>query len=160
VHIWPPLLFKHLLSDMFLLPQDRTLFLDKERTMDNVQKHNICNPRQVKGRSWPYAYLFKHYAMKTYGGVVVYLHFFLTSALDGVEWLDSCPYRFTPRGRVSRIHWIGGWVGPRFLLDAMDKRKIWQCCETNPGSPARSISLYRLSYPDSFLRLSFINHML
>jgi hypothetical protein len=28
----------------------------------------------------------KHYAMKTYGGAGIYIHVFLTSALDGGKW--------------------------------------------------------------------------
>jgi hypothetical protein len=55
----------------------------------------------------------------------------LTSALDGGEWPASCPGRFTPRERAPRTHWIGGWVGPRAVLDAMVKRKI-------PGSSRES----------------------
>jgi len=35
--------------------------------------------------------------MKSYEGVAVWLHLFLTSALDGGEWSDSRPGRFTPR---------------------------------------------------------------
>jgi len=42
---------------------------------------------------------------------------FLTSALDGGEWLTSRPGRFTPRERAFGTHWIGGWVGPRAVLD-------------------------------------------
>jgi hypothetical protein len=34
--------------------------------------------------------------MKTYEGVDVYLHSFLTSALGGGEWSASRPGRFTP----------------------------------------------------------------
>jgi hypothetical protein len=34
-------------------------------------------------------YLTKHYAMKTYGGVDVQIHVFLTSALVGGEWSAS-----------------------------------------------------------------------
>jgi hypothetical protein len=30
----------------------------------------------------------------------------------------------TPRERAPGIHWIGGWVGPRDVLDAVVKRKI------------------------------------
>jgi hypothetical protein len=52
-----------------------------------------------------------------------YTHF-LTSALDGGEWTASRPGRFTPRERVPSIHWIGGWVGPRAVLDTVMKRKI------------------------------------
>jgi hypothetical protein len=57
----------------------------------------------------------------------------LTSALDGGEWSASRPGRFTPRERAPGTHWIGGWVGPRAVLDAVVKRKIptshW---ESNP----------------------------
>jgi hypothetical protein len=41
----------------------------------------------------------------------------LTSALDG-------PGRFTPRERAPGTHWIGGWVDPRAVLDAVVKRKF------------------------------------
>jgi hypothetical protein len=60
----------------------------------------------------------------------------LTSALDGGEWLTSSPGRFTPRERASGTHWIGGWVGPRAVLDAMVKRKIpFPRRESNPRTP-------------------------
>jgi hypothetical protein len=48
----------------------------------------------------------------------------LTSALDGGEWSASRPGRFTARERAPGTHWIGGWVGPRAVLDAVMKRKI------------------------------------
>jgi hypothetical protein len=62
--------------------------------------------------------------MKTYWGVEVQLHSFLTSALDGGEWSPSRLGRFTPRERAPGTHWTGGWVGPRVVLDAVVKRKI------------------------------------
>jgi hypothetical protein len=40
--------------------------------------------------------LTKQHAMKTYGGVEVELHAFLTSALDVGKWVASRPGRFTP----------------------------------------------------------------
>jgi hypothetical protein len=43
----------------------------------------------------------------------------LTSALDGGGWLASRPGRFTLRERAPGTHWIGGWVGPRAVLDAV-----------------------------------------
>jgi hypothetical protein len=43
----------------------------------------------------------------------------LTSALDGDEWSVSRPGRFTPRERAPSTHWIGGWVGPRAVLDVV-----------------------------------------
>jgi hypothetical protein len=55
--------------------------------------------------------------MKTYGGVDVYTHVFLTSALLGGEWSASFPGRFTPGERAPGTSWIGGWVGPRAGLD-------------------------------------------
>jgi hypothetical protein len=48
----------------------------------------------------------------------------LTSAVDGGEGSASRPSRFTPRGRSPGTHWIGGWVGPRAVLDALVMRKI------------------------------------
>jgi hypothetical protein len=47
-----------------------------------------------------------------------------TSALDGGEWSASHPGRFTPKERASGTHWIGGWVDPKAVLDAVVKRKI------------------------------------
>jgi hypothetical protein len=48
----------------------------------------------------------------------------LTLALDGGEWSASRPGRFNHREIASGIHWIGGWVGPRAVLDAVVNRKI------------------------------------
>jgi hypothetical protein len=60
----------------------------------------------------------------------------VTSALDGGEWSASRPGRFTPRERALGTHWIGGWVGPRAVLDAVVKRKIPSPCrESNPRTP-------------------------
>jgi hypothetical protein len=65
-----------------------------------------------------------HHAKHTYGGVEAYLHAFLTSALDGDEWLASGLGRFILGERPAGTHWIGGWVGTRAsLLDAVAKRK-------------------------------------
>jgi len=50
---------------------------------------------------------------------------FLPSALDGGEWSVSRPCRFTPRERATGTHWIGGWVGPRVVLDAVYIDYIW-----------------------------------
>jgi hypothetical protein len=49
---------------------------------------------------------------------------FLISALIGGEWSASHPGRFTPGERAPGTHWIGGWVGPRFGLDDVKKRKF------------------------------------
>jgi hypothetical protein len=85
--------------------------------------------------------------MKTYGGVDVYIHVFLTSALIGGEWSASRTDRFTPEERAPVTHWIGGWVDPRTGLDDVERRRILPL----PGlelralsRPARSQSLYRL----------------
>jgi hypothetical protein len=62
--------------------------------------------------------------------VEVWLHEFFTSALDGGEW---SPY---PQGKSPGIHWTGGWLAPRTVLDAMMKRKIPSTCrESNPRTP-------------------------
>jgi hypothetical protein len=48
----------------------------------------------------------------------------LTSALEGGEWSALRPDPFIPRGRAPGAHWIGGWAGPRAVLDAVSRRKI------------------------------------
>jgi hypothetical protein len=73
--------------------------------------------------------------MKTYGGVKVYLHAFLTSALVGGEWSGILLGRFTPGEMVAGTHWIGGCVGTRARLDVVDERKI-SSPEFNPDSSA------------------------
>jgi hypothetical protein len=59
------------------------------------------------------------HAMKTYGGVEVHLHAFLTSTLEGDEWWTWQPGHFTPG-----THWIGGWEGSRVGLDVVTKKKV------------------------------------
>jgi hypothetical protein len=60
----------------------------------------------------------------------------LASALDGGEWSTSRAGRFTPRERTPGTHWIGGWVGPSAVLDAVVKRKIPSPRrESNPRTP-------------------------
>jgi len=61
--------------------------------------------------------------MKTYGEMEVRLHTFLTSVLDGGEWSASLPGRFT-HGGVTVTHCIGGWMGSRTCLDAVENRRI------------------------------------
>jgi hypothetical protein len=46
------------------------------------------------------------------------------------------PAALPPGERVSGTHWIGGWVGPRAVLDAVVKRKIpISRRESNPRTP-------------------------
>jgi hypothetical protein len=77
----------------------------------------------------------------------------LTSALDGGEWSASRPGRFTTKKRDLGTHWIGGWVSPRAVLDAVVKRKIpsprW---ESNPRTPivqpvAQRYTDWAITYP-------------
>jgi hypothetical protein len=94
--------------------------------------------------------------MKMYGGVDVYIHIFLTSALVGGEWSASRPCRVNPRERALGTHWIGGWVGPRTGLDNVEKRKFLSLLrlKVRPlGRQARSQYLYRLSYPGFYIHL-------
>jgi hypothetical protein len=48
---------------------------------------------------------------------------FSTSALAGGDWTNLRPGRFTP-GKKAGTHYIGGLVGPRSVLDVMEKRKL------------------------------------
>jgi hypothetical protein len=66
----------------------------------------------------------------------------LTSALDGGGWSMPRPGRLPP-GRPG-TNCTGGWVGPRAGLDGCRKSRPYQ---DSPDRPARSKSLYQLSYP-------------
>jgi hypothetical protein len=66
-------------------------------------------------------------AMKTYGGVDVQIHTFLTSTLVRGEWSASCPGRFTPRERANwyplvrrlvGLQSLSGWHGEQKILDS------------------------------------------
>jgi len=59
--------------------------------------------------------------MKKYEGVEVWLHAFLTSAIDGDGQLHAVAVCNTG------THWVGGWVGPRVGLDAVARRKVSFC---------------------------------
>jgi hypothetical protein len=92
--------------------------------------------------------------MKAYGGVDILTHIFIISALAGGERSATRPGCFTPGAIAHGTHWIGGWVGLRACLDDVEKRKIptLSGLELRPlGCPARSQSLYRLSYPGSHI---------
>jgi hypothetical protein len=65
------------------------------------------------------------------------------SALEGDGWLAPCPGRFTPGKDLAPIVQRAGW----------DQRPVWTCAKNltptgihAPDRPARSQSLYRLSY--------------
>jgi hypothetical protein len=46
------------------------------------------------------------------------------------------PAALPPRERARGTHWIGSWVGPRAVLDAVVKRKIPSPGrESNPRTP-------------------------
>jgi hypothetical protein len=87
--------------------------------------------------------------METYGsgGVAPPI---LTSALDGGEWSASWSDSFNLRERAQSIHLSGGCLGPRVSLDAVEKRKILHCQESNSNYPEHCLSLYLLSYPEAY----------
>jgi len=60
--------------------------------------------------------------------VEIYLHAFLTPALDEGEWSASLPGQFAPRVRIPGTHRTGGWMGPRVGLDAVARRKKSHHC--------------------------------
>jgi hypothetical protein len=85
----------------------------------------------------------EHHDMKTCEGV--------TSALDGGNWPASHSGRFTPGERGPGNNWTGDQVGARPGVDPAEWKRNISCPwrESNFGRPARSSSLYHLSYAGS-----------
>jgi hypothetical protein len=84
----------------------------------------------------------------------------LDFGIDGIVWSPSRPGRFTSRERAPGTHWIGGLVGHRAGLDAMEKRKFLTLpgLELRPlARPARSLSLYRLRYRGLYADIKWAN---
>jgi hypothetical protein len=70
---------------------------------------------------------------------------FLTSAINGSVQLHA-PAASTPGEQPPLPFWIGGWVGPRASLDAVEKRKILPCREKNPECPIAGITQNLLEF--------------
>jgi hypothetical protein len=62
--------------------------------------------------------------MKTYGGVDVQTHIFLTSALAGVEWSASLPGSFIPGKRASGTQSRSGHCEEEKILDPTGNRTL------------------------------------
>jgi hypothetical protein len=77
---------------------------------------------------------------------------FLNVPLDGGEWSASCPDRYIFGERAFDGNYKGGWTDAKASLDAVEKRKLsFPCTESNSDCPDRSPSVYRLSYPGSWI---------
>ena len=82
-------------------------------------------------------------AVRPIGGVKVQLYSFLTTTLEGSEWSASLPGRSLPPGK-TRYPLYRSWVSPRAGMDRCEKSLPHR--DSIPDRPARSQSLYRLSY--------------
>jgi hypothetical protein len=69
-------------------------------------------------------------------GVEVYLHVFLTSALDGGKWSYSRLCTLFPR-TASGTRFTEGWVGFKAGMDVVERTKIsYHYRKSNPNSSA------------------------
>jgi hypothetical protein len=107
----------------------------------------------VKGwrrQDCPCAYLIKHYAMKTYKGVEVHIN---NPDLD-TEWMRMVtfkPLSHYPRRKSPWYPLDRGLGGPQSRSGRCGLEKnLMPLPGIEPGQPARSPSLYRLSYPSSW----------
>jgi hypothetical protein len=76
--------------------------------------------QQLERRNNKGKVLIEHYVMKTYTGVGVQIHIFLTSALVGSEWSALRLGRFTPAEITPGTYKIGGCAGPKAGLDVVE----------------------------------------
>jgi len=99
--------------------------------------------------------LHRVHVMKTYGQVTVGLLSFITLAVGGNEWSALGIGRFTPRERTRGTDLTGDCVGPRYSLDALEKREVSCACRNSNQDasdirPIRGLLLYHLSYPQYY----------
>jgi hypothetical protein len=78
----------------------------------------------------------------------------LNPALDGGEWLESTPGRFTPGGRSSVLHWLGGFAGPRTVPGMVAKKKK-KSCPNRESNPGRRLIWSRYSHLNTILGVPF-----
>jgi hypothetical protein len=96
---------------------------------------------------------------------VIYISYsFSTSALDGGEWSASLLGRaLAPGVRTPGTHWAGVWVGPRAGLDTEARGKILSPLPgiepRSPDRPARSQTLYCLSYTDHLTAVTVMQNL-
>jgi hypothetical protein len=95
---------------------------------------NIGGLPLYKGRVFPVQ------AKKAYrGGVQLWLHSFLTSALDGREWVTSRLGHCNP-GKNPGTHLTGGGVGPTAGLHVLENSKSVAASKIRtPNHPAASL---------------------
>jgi hypothetical protein len=99
------------------------------------------------------------HAMMALGGERRYTSYsFSTSALDGGEWSASrLGCALVPGKGPPGSHCTGGWAGPRAGLDTEVRGKILSPLPgiepRSSGRPARSQTLYWLSYPAHNLQI-------
>jgi hypothetical protein len=53
--------------------------------------------------------------------------------LDGGQWSASRPGHFIAGEITPGARWVGGWVGPRTRLDAIENRNILTLPGIEPG---------------------------
>jgi hypothetical protein len=71
----------------------------------------------IQNRLFPFLTLTEHHTMKSYVGVEVELHSFLTSALVEDELSAARPDRFTLLEGDFDAYYIRGWIEPRAGLN-------------------------------------------
>jgi hypothetical protein len=96
--------------------------------------------------------LFKHHTMKTYWGCGGTAPHILNLGTRWGEWSASWTGSFNPGVRAPGTHWIGGWVDPRFGLDAVAKRKKIPLVPLTKTEPRSSRSYYLVYTEPSGLR--------
>jgi hypothetical protein len=74
--------------------------------------------------------------VKAYRGVNVYVHVVLTSNTSWRCWSALLPGPGTHGERAPGTHWIGGWVGPRAGLEAVEKRTFLVLRDSNSDCSA------------------------